>query len=97
MAFAEDLSVFFDTDGFAVECVINTTSPRTIDVIFGTPTEGAQLYDSSVEADAPFFHCKTSDLSGVTVGKTATINTVVYKIKKIRDDGTGVSRVSLKT
>lgn len=98
MAFAEDLDQFFDTDDFGVSATINTTpAPTTINVIFDTPTEGVLMYESAVEADAPGFECKTSDLAGVTVGNTATINAVVYKIKKIRHDGTGTSRVTLKT
>jgi hypothetical protein len=97
MAFTENLSQFFETDDFGVEATINTSPSRTINVIFDTPTEGVQMYESSVEADAPVFECNTSDLAGVTVGNTATIGGSVYKIKKIRDDGTGVSRVTLKT
>jgi len=98
MAFPENLDQFFDTDDFAVQAIINTSpTPRTINVIFESPTEGVQMYETAVESDAPFLKCKTSDLSGVTRSNTVTVNAVVYKIGKIAQDGNGTSKIYLKT
>jgi hypothetical protein len=96
MAFAEDLDIFFDLDGFALACVINTDPPRTIMVIFSTPTEEVAMYEANVEASAPFLKCKTSEISGVKDGNTATVNAKVYKIRRIENEGTGTSRLHLK-
>ncbi|HEY8562796.1 MAG TPA: head-tail joining protein [Pyrinomonadaceae bacterium] len=97
MAFTEDLDDFFDTGDFAVDCLINTATPRTIGVIFSTPTEAVSVYEQSVEASAPFLICKTSDVAGVFRNHTATIDGTVYEIARISDDGNGTSRIYLKT
>ena len=100
MAFTEDLDLFFDDDDFAVSAVINTTPQRTIKAIFSTPTDSVALYEQAIEAPAPFLHCKTSDVSGVRSGKganTATVAGTSYKIERIEHDGTGTSRLYLKT
>ena len=100
MAFTEDLDQFFDTDDFAVPCSIDTTPPRSIDVIFSRPTESVSMYEAQVEAPAPFLLCKTGDLAGVRSGRSgnsATIDAVAYKIERIEHEGAGTSRVYLKT
>ncbi|HEY0545315.1 MAG TPA: head-tail joining protein [Pyrinomonadaceae bacterium] len=96
MAFTEDLTLFFDPDGFAIEAVFNLSpTPRTASVIFNTPSQAVDIYDAQVEADAPNLLAKTSDLSGVKRGTTVTVNSVAYKVERIADDGTGVSTVYL--
>lgn len=100
MAFTENLDQFFDTDDFAVSAVITLSdaSTRAINVIFDSPTQSVDIYDVEIEADAPFLRCKTSDLAGVKNNDTVSVNSQIYKIKKItNDDGTGVSLIYLKT
>lgn len=100
MAFTEDLSVFFDTKtGFADDAVINLspTGTRRVKVIFNTPTQSVQIFDSSIEADAPNLQVETSDLTGVRKGReTITVRGRTYSIEKIADDGTGLSTLYLK-
>ena len=99
MAFTEDLSLFFDPDGFAIEGVFNLGgSPavtRTVSVIFNTPSQSVDLYGTQVEADAPNLLAATSDLAGVTRARTVTIAGTTYKVERIVPDGTGVSTVYL--
>lgn len=97
MAFTENLNQFFDTDDFAVSAVINTNPSRTINVIFETPTEETEIYNTAIESNAPFLQCKTSDLSGVSRTNTVAIAGTVYKIGLIRHSGSGTSLVFLKT
>lgn len=97
MAFTEDLSVFFDTDDFAVEAIFNLTpsGTRTVNVIFNTPSQEVRIYDQTIESDAPFLTCRTSDLATIPNRGTVTIDAVAYTIGKIVHDGTGVSTVYL--
>ena len=99
MAFTEDLNQFFDTDDFAVEAVINMplAATRNVKVIFNTPSQSVQIYDTSIQYDAPNCQIKTSDLSGVKQNRdTILINAVTYKIELIIHDGTGISTLQLQ-
>lgn len=96
MAFTENLSLFFDQDGFAVEAVFNLSpTPRTVSVIFNTPSQSVEMYGTETEADAPNLMARTADLTGVGRAKTVTVNSVIYKVERIAHDGTGVSTVYL--
>ena len=98
MALTENLDQFFDTDDFAVDAVITLTNSSTVavKVIFNTPSQSVQIYNTDIEFDKPFCEIKTSDLNGVKRGNAILINSVNYKIEKIVDDGTGVSTLYLK-
>lgn len=96
MAFDEDLSQFFDIDDFAVEATIGTVPARTIKVIFETPSQSVEIFDTNIETDAPRLQCKTSDLVGVPSKSKITISGKTYDIGKVSDDGTGVSFMYLK-
>jgi len=99
MAFTENLDQFFDDSDFAVDAVFNLSpsGTRTVKTIFDTPTQSVDIYDTSIEADAPFLRCKTADLSNVKINANVLIGAVNYKVKRITNDGTGVSIVYLKT
>ena len=96
--FAEDLSSFFDTDEFAVECVI--TGPgdvdRTLNVILDPVTEAVGLYgDTNVEASNHHFICREDDLVDVKRGMTATVEGRAYTIARIAVDQVGIATVYL--
>jgi hypothetical protein len=95
MAFTEDLSQFFSEDDFAVSATFNLKAggTRNASVIFNSPTQGVQIFDTEIEADAPFLTCQTVDLIGVS--KSVTTGGKTYAIKKIVDEGTGTSSVYL--
>jgi len=96
--FAEDLSLFFDTDDFADECVI--TGPddfeATINVILDAVTEPVGIYgDTNVEASNHHFICSEDDLVDVKRGMTATVQGKDYTIARIAVDQVGVATVYL--
>ena len=101
MAFAEDLSLFYDTvTGHAVAAVItfadNTT--RNVSIIPNFPSEEVIMYDTSIESKKPDFRIQTSEISGAKRGDSILINSVSYEIARIHyiDDGKEAI-VSLKT
>jgi hypothetical protein len=98
VAFTEDLSQFFEENDFAVPAIIKNgaTVIRTISVIFNTPSQEVEIFDTNFEGNVPFALCRDSDLAGITNAHTMTISSVVYRIAKIEPDGTGVSTVHLR-
>lgn len=96
----EDLDAIFASDpltGAVVEASFNT-SPAT--VVSGHFTEGSdavQQYGVDIEAVEPSFTCKSSEITAIRNGMTATINATAYTVKRIQKIGTGVSVVYLKT
>lgn len=98
MAFVEDLDVFFETDDFAVEAVITLSdaSTRGVNVIFETPSQAVDIYDSAVVDDMPMLRIKTINLENVRRGDQIEVESKNYIIERMIDDGTGVSSVYLK-
>jgi hypothetical protein len=100
--FSENPDEFLDTDDFAVEAVftVSTGASRTVKVIFNTPTQSVEIYDTAIEAEAPFLTCKTSDVErspAVTRGTAVRVSGKEFTVANIADDGTGFSTVFLKT
>lgn len=82
MAFTEDLSVFFDTDGFALAATYNGAS--AVKVIF----DAAYLENLGVAGTNPMALGRASDFAA-PVGKTLLIGATTYTIRNFRplDDG----------
>ena len=100
MAFTENLDQFFSTDDFGVTAIftLSNSTTRSVNVIFDTPTQSINIYETEIEADAPFLRCKTADVAGIKTNDTVVISGTSYTVKKkTQDDGTGVSLVYLKT
>lgn len=90
--FTEDLTAFLDTtQGFAVNA---TLGAATVPVIFDNAFSDALGIVSSTQ---PVALGTTADLAAATVGSTITINAVAYTIAEIQPDGTGLTRLMLKT
>lgn len=99
MAFAEDLSPFFDSEqGFAIAATLRLAdnSTREIKAIFETPTQSVDIYDSSIETDSPRLTCQTNDLAGFKKGFEITVSGRTYKAERVSHDGTGISLIFLK-
>jgi hypothetical protein len=99
MAFAEDLSVFFDVDGFAVAAEIRTAQNalvRTVNAILSTPSQELALFAANVEAGYPFALFKTADLADVTRQHKIVIAGTTYRVERLEHDGTGVTTVQLR-
>jgi hypothetical protein len=95
----DDLASFFETDDFAVECVI--TGPddfeKTLNVILDAITEPVDMYgDTNVEVSNHHFICREADLVNVKRGMTATVEGRAYTIARIAVDQVGVATVYLK-
>ena len=46
-----------------------------------------------VETNTPIFTARSSDLPNVAQGDTVTIDSVVYTVVEVRDDGTGMTKL----
>ena len=92
MAFAEDLTQFFDTDDFGVAATYNGST--TVNGIFdnGFSAIGSQ---PGIEGSLPSFTCRASDVSGVVHGHTLVISGATYNIVGVHPDGTGVVMLAL--
>ncbi len=99
MPFAEDLSLFFDTDfaGTLAEIKDKTgAGVRNANVILDTPT-AAVMEGGEVVALTPSVMGRESDLSDVREGYTLTVAGTVYVVTgPPRNDGTGLSTVGLR-
>lgn len=49
----------------------------------------------NIVSSEPQFHCRTSDLTGITNGMTCVVNSTNYVITTLEDDGTGFTVVTL--
>jgi len=85
--FTEDLTAFFDTDDFAIAATLQG-SATAVNVIF----DAAHLEALGVSSANPAAMVKASDVSDADIGKTLTIDAVVYTIRDRQpwDDGATV-------
>lgn len=97
MAFAEDLTVFFNPADFAVSAVFTRgeTTIATVNVIFDDRTHEVALYDQDVEEVAPRLRAQTCDVPDVRRNDVVTVNSVRWRIERLSNDGTGVSTLYL--
>ena len=95
MAFAEDLSPFFDLGGFGVAAQLHLTggATRTINCLYDHPSQPLVTYDVAVEADSPHMLCQKADASGLARGNTVDVGGGTHKVVRIADDGTGLVTV----
>lgn len=82
--FTEDLTAFFDTDDFAVAATLQG-SATPVNVIF----DAAHLEALGVSSANPVALCNAADVADDDIGKTLTIDAVVYPIRDRQpwDDG----------
>jgi len=85
--FAEDLTAFFNTDEFAIAATLQG-SATPVNVIF----DAAHLEALGVSSANPVALAVASDVADGDIGKTLTINAVVYTIRdrQPQDDGATV-------
>jgi hypothetical protein len=84
MAFAEDLSVYFDTlNGFAEAVQVNGLP---VNAIVDLPSK-----DSALSEDfEPAIHCQFSDVDPVAQGDPVVVRSVNYQVTNIDQDETGL-------
>lgn len=93
MAWAEDLSPFIDTASFAVTATI---AGQPVNGIFDNASVLSEGYDGVMETVRPVFVCRSADVAAVLHGDSATINSVSYKVRGTRPDGTGMTLIILE-
>jgi len=86
--FAEDLSVFFDTDDFAVEVALDGASVNG--VMGDEPVEV-----NFVQTTAPSFIYRHADMA-VSIDSDLVYGATAYKVKNMRPDGTGLMMLILE-
>lgn len=84
MAFAEDMSAFFNTDEFAVVGVRNGVSAN---VLLDMPT--VDVLDERVSSNDYNVTFPASVWAGIARGEQITVDGVAYKVREIKllDDG----------
>ena len=92
--FAEDLSTFFDVRaGFAVSATLN-----------GVPVSG--IFDNGYDEQAialgivssgPVFTLASSSVPASAINMPLVVNSITYKVVAVMTDGTGVTRLQLRT
>jgi hypothetical protein len=95
---ASDLASFFDTDshGSVATYTPSGGSASSINVIFNNEYILVDEGEVGVNSTIPVITCRTSDVSSVAMNDTFVIDSVTYKSKIIRPDGTGVTEIQLE-
>jgi hypothetical protein len=95
---AADLAfIFNDVMAVAASIKSGNTEIRAARVIFDNSLGPLAVFDQEVEAGSQKVRIQTTDLASVVLGThTMVISSVIYRITKRNDDGTGVSTVWLK-
>ena len=98
MAFVEDLDQFFAPADFGVDVVFTRGASEIAccSVIFDAPVEYVTVDGAELATDAPSLLVKTEAVLAVRRKDTVTVNEKVYKVKLLKDDGTGVTRIDLE-
>ena len=88
--FTEDLSLFFNTNDFAVQALFNGSN--IINGILGN----AYAEINGVESTRPAFTCALEDVAGVSHGNTLVIDGDTYHVVGVKPDGVGVMTLVLE-
>lgn len=88
MAFAEDLSPFFSTVGFAVTATLDGVAVQGI-------FDEAGVVDGGLAAVAPQFTLPTAQVPAEPYGKVLVIGARSFTVREHQPDGTGVSTLVL--
>jgi phage head-tail attachment protein len=91
MAFTEDISAFFSTDGFAVDATLSGVGVRGI-----FDASYTDAFGNVVEGYAPVFMLATSDCASVAHGDVLVVQAHTYKVRGVEPDGTGVTLLRLE-
>ena len=93
MAFTEDLTVFFSTAEFAVDATLDGVA------VVGIFDNGYELEDmgGGVSASGPSFTLPSSSVPSPVIGLPLVIGAATYKVVEPTPDGTGVTKLRLRT
>ena len=71
-------------------------SPVTIKTILLNDYYAVETGSVSVEMNQPIAVIRTADAPSIAHDDTMVINAIVYKVKNIRPDGTGISEIQME-
>ena len=80
---------------FGTDAVLDD-GPDTVRGNFTDPTTELALGRLGVESKSPSFTFSTDDLTAIRAAATLTIEEVIYTIRQINQDGSGIARADLK-
>lgn len=92
----EDRTLLLADFGITATVTPSGGSASDITVIFDNEYIDVDIGEAGVQSTQPKFLCKTIDVSSLTEGDTAVINSTTYYIQTIQQDGTGMSEVFLR-
>jgi hypothetical protein len=92
----EDRTLLLADFGITATVTPSGGSASDITVIFDNEYIDVDIGEAGVQSTQPKFICKTTDVSSLTEGDTAVINSITYYIQIIQQDGTGFSEVFLR-
>lgn len=92
-----DLDIFFNTSEFAQVARIGPSGSQSeIKVIFDqTPNSLNEMDHVDLQSAIPMITAKTSDVAAYRSDTQVEVNNKTYKIRNIKDEGSGISRVLL--
>jgi len=99
---ATDLAGFFDTGehGVAASYASESGTPSGVTVNGIFEREPVQALDgfsgAAIEGERISFACASADISSPAHGDTMVISSVVYTVRGVEDDGTGVLTLVLE-
>lgn len=98
MAFTEDFSVFFDTDGFASEFTYypNVGAEITVNGIFDQAFYEVSGGEVGIAGNQPRIVCETAKIPSPVYGEKVKIDGNVFTIVGIQPDGTGTTTLILE-
>jgi hypothetical protein len=77
-------------------CTINVlTLVAAFKVIFHNEYEAIPVFDAQIESRNPYIDARDSDIADVVHDTVLWINSVAYKAKEIKPDGTGMTVIEL--
>ena len=94
-----DLSDFFALDDFATTAEYTAIGKRVkiISGIFDNPQASRNATDMlNVTIPAPNFACRTVDVPNAADGDSMVINSTLYYVRVVLNDGTGVSTLIME-
>lgn len=93
----DDLTVFVDTDDFAVVAVIvQSGATRRVSCIFDDPYLDAQVGEYALDSSEPRITAKESDLIGIRRGAACTVAGKSWAVLDApKPDGTGMAVLKL--
>lgn len=86
----DDVDIFFADFGSSI-----LWNSVTYKGIFYNEYEAISLFEGEIESRAPYVEVREADFSGVAHDDQLTINSVAYKVKEIKPDGTGIMTLIL--